>query len=90
MIDPARVVTANFWIDYLAVIQTEIESVWIVFVVGSGFPRDAFTCVFDDTPAFGNEFRSVNTPAVHVGFANFELHGAPPTFAFLCHARLWN
>jgi hypothetical protein len=23
---------------------------------------------------------------MHVGFANFELHGAPPTFAFLRHA----
>ena len=53
MIDPARVVTANFWIDYLAVFQTEVESVWIVFVVGSGFPGDAFACVFDDTPALG-------------------------------------
>ena len=53
MIDPARVVTANFWIDYLAVFQTEVESVWIVDVVGSGFPGDAFACVFDDARAFG-------------------------------------
>ncbi len=90
MIDPARVVTANFWIDYLAVIQTEVESVWIVFVVGSGFPGDAFTCVFDDSRPFGNELSGVNTPAVHAGFANFELHGAPPSFPFLCHAQFWN
>ena len=90
MIDPARVVTANFWIYYIAVFQTEVESVWIVFVIGSGFPRDAFACVFNNTRAFGNELRSVNTPAVHVGFANLELHGAPPSFAFLRHAQSWN
>jgi hypothetical protein len=27
---------------------------------------------------------------VDVGFANLELHGAPPSFAFLCHAQSWN
>ena len=27
MIDPARVVTANFWIDYIAVFQAKVESV---------------------------------------------------------------
>jgi hypothetical protein len=48
MIDPARVVTANFWIDYLAVVQSEVESMWIVDVVGSGFPGDAFACVLDN------------------------------------------
>ena len=48
VIDPARVVTANFWVNYLAVIQTKVESVWIVGVVGSGFPGDAFACVLDD------------------------------------------
>ena len=87
MIDPARVVTANFWIDYLAVIQTEVESVWIVGVVGSGFPGDAFACVFDDARAFGNELRGINTPAVHAGLANLYLYGSLPSFAFLRHTQ---
>jgi hypothetical protein len=64
--------------------------VWIVFVVGSGFPGDAFTCVFNDTRPFANELTGVNTPAVHVGFANLELHGTAPSFGFLCHAQSWN
>ena len=38
MIDPPRVVTANFGIDYLAVFESEIESVWIIMVVRGGFP----------------------------------------------------
>ena len=87
MIDPARVVTANFWIDYLAVIQTEVESVWIVGVVGSGFPRDAFACVFDDACAFGNELRGINSAAVHAGLANLYLYGSLPSFAFLRHTQ---
>ena len=87
MIDPARVVTANFWIDYLAVIQTEVESVWIVGVVGSGFPGDALAGVLDDTRAFGNELRGINTPAVHAGLANLYLYGSLPSFAFLRHTQ---
>ena len=67
MIDPARVVTADFWIDHIAVFQTEVESVWIVGVVGSGFPGNAFACVLDDTGPFGNELRGVNPPAMHAG-----------------------
>jgi hypothetical protein len=90
MIDPARVVTANFRIDYLAVFQTEVESVRIFGVVGSGFPGDAFACVFDDARAFGNELRRVNTPAMHAGLANLDFYGPPPSLAFLCHADLWN
>lgn len=87
VIDPARVVTANFWINYIAVFQTEVESVWIVVIVGSGFPGDAFACVFDDARAFGNELRGVNALAVHAGLANLDLHGPPPSFAFLRHAQ---
>src|SRR5206468_10315572 len=87
MIDPARVVTANFWIDYIAVFQTEVESVWIVVVVGSGFPRDAFACVFDDTRAFGNELRGINAPAGHIGLADRDLYRPRPRLAFLRHAR---
>src|SRR5438874_9101795 len=90
MIDPARVVTANFWIDYIAVFQTEVESVWIVVVIGSGFPGDAFACVLDDPRAFGYELRGVNAPAVHARLANVDLHGPPPSFAFLRHAQSWN
>src|SRR4051812_7310753 len=90
MIDPARVVSPNFWIDYIAVVQTEVESVWVVFVVGSGFPGDAFTCVFNDTPPFANELTGVNPPAVHVGFANLQLHRAGSSFGFLRHAQSWN
>src|SRR5215472_6484424 len=47
MIDPARVVTANFRIDYFAVFQSEVERVWIVFIVRGGFPGDAFAGVLD-------------------------------------------
>src|SRR5512132_3338260 len=90
MIDPARVVTANFRINYIAVFQTEVESVRIVVVVGGGFPGDAFACVFDDARAFGNELRGVNAPAVHARLANLDLHGPPPSFAFLRHAQSWN
>ena len=87
MIDQARVVTANFRIDYIAVFQSEVESVWIVIVAGSGFPGDAFACVFNDARAFGNELPGVNASAVDSGLANFDLHGAPPRFAFLRHTQ---
>ena len=90
MIDPTRVVTANFWINYLAVFQTEVESVWIVHVVGGGFPGDALACVLDDACAFGNELRGVNAPAVHAGLANLDLHDLPRSFAFLRHTQSWN
>ncbi len=63
MIDPARLVTPNFWVYYVAVFQTEVESMWVVSVVGSSFPGDAFTCVFDDASAFGNEVRRCKPPA---------------------------
>jgi hypothetical protein len=87
MIDPARVVTANFWIDYIAVFQTEVESVWIVVVVGSGFPGDAFALVLDNARAFGNELRGVNAPAVHTGRTNLDLYGSLSSFAFLRHTQ---
>src|SRR5437764_1319499 len=90
MVDPARIVTANFWIDYIAVFQTEVESVWIVVVIGSGFPGDAFACVLDDPRAFGYELRGANAPAVHVRLANVDLHGPPPSFGFFRHTQSWN
>jgi hypothetical protein len=60
---------------------------WIVVVVGSGFPGDAFACVLDNARAFGDELRGVNAPAVHAGLANLNLHGPPPSFAFLRHIQ---
>jgi hypothetical protein len=90
MIDPARVVTANFRIDYIAVVQPEVESVRVVMVVGGGFPRDALACVFDDARAFPYDLCGVNAPAVHTGLANFDLDRALPRFAFLRHAQFWN
>jgi hypothetical protein len=76
VIDPPRVVTANFWIDYIAVFQPKDESVWTVLVVGGGFPGDAFSRVFDNASAFGNELHRVNAPAVHTGLANLDLYGS--------------
>ena len=87
MIDPARVVTANFWIDNIAVFQTEVESVWIVGVVRGGFPGDAFARVLDNARAFGNELRGINAPAVHTGRTNLDLYGSLPSFAFLRHTQ---
>src|SRR5690349_4959009 len=86
MIDPARIVTANFRIDYVAVFQSEVESVWIV-VVWCSFPRGAFACVLNDARALANELRGVNAPAVHAGLANFDLNVQPPRCAFLRHAH---
>ncbi len=85
MVDPARVVAANLWIDYLTVIQAKIECVWVVLVVGSGFPGGAFAGVFDNASAFGNELRSVNAPSVHAGLANIEPYGSLSSFVFLRH-----
>ena len=90
MIDPARVVTANFRIDYIAVFQSEVEGVWIVGVVGSGFPGNALACVFGDARAFRYELRRVNASAVDIGLANFDLDSAVSRFAFLRHGQFWN
>src|SRR5262249_41566434 len=87
VIDPACVVTANFWIDYIAVFQSEVKGVWIIVIVRGGFPCDAFSGVLNNACAFGNELRSVNATAVHAGFANFNLHGLPPNSSFLRHTR---
>src|SRR4029077_4634611 len=87
MIDPARVVTANLWIDYIAVFQSEVESVWIVIVAGSGFPGDGFALVFDDARVFGNEPCGVNAATVHTGFPNLDGCGSLPGFRFLRHMQ---
>jgi hypothetical protein len=90
MIDPARVVTANFWIDYIAVFQPEVESVWIVGIVRRGFPADAFALVLDNACAFGNKLRGVNAPTMHTGLANLNLHSSLPSSSFLLHTPSWN
>ena len=85
MVDPARVVAANFWVDHLAIVEAKIECVWIVLVVGSAFPGDALPSVFDNTSAFANRLRGVNTVPVHTGLANFDSYGSLSTFALLRH-----
>ena len=85
MVDPARVVAANLWIDYFAVFEAEIERVRVVFVVGSGFPGNALACVFDNASAFGNKLRGVNAAAVHGRLANFDSYDSVSRFAFLRH-----
>ena len=90
MIDPAGVVTADFWIYYVAVFQAKVESVWIVGVVRRGFPGNAFACVFDNACAFWNELRGVDAPAVHSGLPNLDLHGSLSSSCFLRHTRARN
>jgi len=87
MIDPARVVTANFWINHIAVFQSEVESVRIVFIVRGGSPGNAFACVLDDARAVGNELRGVNAPPVHARFPNLGLYGSLRTSLFLRHMQ---
>src|SRR4029077_13742596 len=67
MVNPARVVAVNLRIDYFTVVQAEVECVRIVLVVGSGFPRHALPCVFDDASAFGNELCGVSAATVYAG-----------------------
>ena len=81
MIDPARIVAANLWIDYIPVFQSEIEGVWIVLVIGGCFPQHAFARVFDNASAFGNELHGVNAATVDAGFANLDLYGSLSGFA---------
>jgi hypothetical protein len=85
MVDPARVVATNLWIDYFAVFQAEIERVRIVLVVGSGFPGNALAGVFDNASAFGNEMHGINAATVHSGLANLDSYGSVSRFAFLRH-----
>ena len=83
MVDPARLVAANLWIDHLAVVEAKIECVWIVLVVGSGLPGHALPRVFDNTGAFGNKLHGVNTVPVHTGLANFDSYGSLAIFTLL-------
>ena len=85
MIDPARVVAADLRINYIAVFQTEVESVWIVFVVGGCLPSHAFTRVLDNARAFGNELRGIDASTVHARLANLDLYGRRLSFGFLRH-----
>jgi hypothetical protein len=85
MVDAARVVAANLWIDYFAVFKAEIEGVRVVFVVGSGFPGNALAGVFDNASAFANEMRGINAATVHGGLPNFDSYGSVSRFAFIRH-----
>jgi hypothetical protein len=85
MVDPARVVPPNQWIDYLTVIQAKIECVWIVLDVGSGFPCGPFTGVFDNARAFGNKLHGVDAATVHTGLAYLDLDCCLSSFLFFRH-----
>src|SRR5437764_382197 len=85
MVDPARVIAANLWIDHLAIFQPEVESVGIIGVVRSAFPRNAFARVFDDAHAFANELDRVDAPTMHSRVANFDPHRRHSSPSFFCH-----
>ena len=85
MVDPARVVAVNLGIDYIAVVQTEIESVRIILVVGSGVPGGALASVFNNASAFGNELSGIYAATVYAGLANVDPYGSLSSFVFLCH-----
>ncbi len=85
VVDPARVVAANLWIDYLTVIQPKVECVRIVLVVGSRFPGGAFSGIFDNASASGNKLHGVNAATVHAGLADLELYRSLSSFVFLRH-----
>jgi hypothetical protein len=87
MVDPARVVAANLWIDYFAVFEAKIEGVRVVFVVGSVSPGNALAGIFDNASAFANEVRGVNAATVHGGLANFDSYGTVSRFASLRHVQ---
>lgn len=87
MVDPARVVAPDLWIDYFAVFQAKVERVWIVLVVGSGFPGHPFAGVFDNTSAFGNELHGVNAAPVYAGLADRDSYSSLSTFEFLRHGE---
>lgn len=87
VVDPTRVVTANFRINYIAVFQSEIESVWIIVVVRGRFPGDMFASVLNNASAFGNKLRGINAAAVHPGLANLDLHGTLPISSSFCHGE---
>lgn len=86
MIDPARIVAADLWINDFAVFQSEVESVWIVFVIGRIFPGDAFARVFDDARTFGNRAHGINSVTMHTGPANLDFNGSLSSFDFHCRS----
>src|SRR4030095_7966 len=85
MINPACIVAANLRINYIAVFQPEVESVWTVLVVWGSLPGDAFARVFDNAPAFGDELHGVNAATVHTRFANLDASPLFLAFIFLRH-----
>ena len=87
MVDPARIVSADRWVDDFTVVETENECVWIVLVIGRAFPRYASTGILDNASAFRNEPRGINAPTVYGGLANVDASDCLSRFAFLWHAR---
>ena len=85
VVDPARVVATDLWVDYLTVIQPKIECMRIVLVVGSGFPGGAFPGVFDNASSLRNELHGINAATVHAGLADLEPCGSLSSFMFLRH-----
>src|SRR5436305_13484431 len=85
MVVPACYVAANLWIDDIAIFQSEVEGVWIVGVVRSAFPGDAFAGVFDDAHAFANEPDRIDAPTMHSRLADFNLDGRRSSSTFFCH-----
>ena len=85
MVDPARVVAPNQWINYLAVIQAKIECMRIVLVIGSGFPCSPFAGVFDNAGALPNELHGINAATVHAGFIDLDLDRSFSSFLLFRH-----
>src|SRR5205823_5205576 len=87
MVDPARVVASNLWIDNFAVFQAKVECMWVILVVWSGFPGYPFAGVLDYASAFGSEPHGVNAAPVHAGLADRDSCGSLSTFEFLRHGE---
>ena len=87
MVDPARVIAADFRIDYFAAFEAEQECMRIVLVIGSVLPGNALTGVFDDPGALGDWLRRVHSAAMHAGLADLDPWGWLSSFGFLRHGR---
>lgn len=72
MIDPARFVAADLSVDdILPVVQAEEECARVVVVLGHALPRNAFAGVFDDSRAFSDCARGVDTATMGARFEHF-------------------
>ena len=87
MVNPARVVAADFRIDYFAALEAEQECMRIVLVIGSVLPGNALTGVFDDPGAFWDWLGRVHSAAMHARLADLDPWGWLSSFCFLRHGR---